>query len=454
MDLSDLVQKQKAWFQTGATQSLEARQTALKALYETVKDMEGDIARALERDLGKAPCESYLCETGLVLHEIRYHLAHVKGWMRSRPGPTPWLHFPAHSEVRPRPLGVSLIISPWNYPFHLCLMPLIGALSAGCCAVVKPSEYAPATAAVVEQVLKRALPREQAAVVQGGRAETEALLEQPFDHIFFTGSQAVGKVVMAAAAKNLTPVTLELGGKSPAIVDHTADLKTAARRIAFGKVLNAGQTCVAPDYLLLEQGLQEEFLAHYRAALEDFFPGGNLSQMARIVSRRHFEEKKALLAGQNAAIGGGWDEETGKISPTVLVDVDPASPVMQEEIFAPILPVIPWQTLDEAIAFVQERPRPLALYLFTRDKRAERRVLEECDFGGGCVNDTIIHLASPGLPFGGVGPSGMGQYHGKYSFDAFSHFQAIVHRGNRPHIPVRDLPYTKEKERLARWLLK
>ena len=454
MDLSDLVQKQKAWFQTGATQSLEARQTALKALYETVKDMEGDIARALERDLGKAPCESYLCETGLVLHEIRYHLAHVKGWMRSRPGPTPWLHFPAHSEVRPRPLGVSLIISPWNYPFHLCLMPLIGALSAGCCGVVKPSEYAPATAEVVEQVLKRALPQEQAAVVQGGREETEKLLEQPFDHIFFTGSQAVGKAVMAAAAKNLTPVTLELGGKSPVILDHTADLKTAARRIAFGKVLNAGQTCVAPDYLLLEQGLQEKFLAHYRAALEDFFPGGNLSQMACIVSRRHFAEKKALLAGQNAAIGGGWDEETGKISPTVLVDVDPSSPVMQEEIFAPILPVIPWQTLDEAIAFVQERPRPLALYLFTGDKAVERRVLGACDFGGGCVNDTIIHLASPGLPFGGVGPSGMGQYHGKYSFDAFSHPQAIVHRGNRPHIPVRDLPYTKEKERLARWLLK
>ena len=454
MDLSDLVQKQKAWFQTGATQSLEARQTALKALYETVKDMEGDIARALERDLGKAPCESYLCETGLVLHEIRYHLAHVKGWMRSRPGPTPWLHFPAHSEVRPRPLGVSLIISPWNYPFHLCLMPLIGALSAGCCAVVKPSEYAPATAAVVEHVLKRALPREQAAVVQGGRAETEKLLEQPFDHIFFTGSQAVGRAVMAAAAKTLTPITLELGGKSPVILDHTADLKTAARRIAFGKVLNAGQTCVAPDYLLLEQGLQEEFLVHYRAALEDFFPGGDLDQMAHIVSRRHFEEKKALLAGQNAAIGGGWDDGAGKISPTVLVDVDPASPVMQEEIFAPILPVIPWRTLDEAIAFVQARPRPLALYLFTGDKAVERRVLGACDFGGGCVNDTIIHLASPGLPFGGVGPSGMGQYHGKYSFDAFSHPQAIVHRGTRPHIPVRDLPYTKEKERLARWLLK
>ena len=437
MEMEQLLTQQRAWFRTGATLGLTARKKGLEALYQAVKNMEGDIARALEQDLGKAPCESYLGETGLVLHEIRYHLAHVKGWMRARPGPVPWLHFPARSEIRPRPLGVSLIISPWNYPFHLCLMPLIGALSAGCCAVVKPSEYAPATAEVVEQVLKRALPQEQAAVVQGGREETEKLLEQPFDHIFFTGSQAVGKAVMAAAAKNLTPVTLVLGGKSPVILDHTADLKTAA-----------------PDYLLLEQGLQETFLAHYRAALEDFFPGGNLSQMARIVSRRHFAEKKALLAGQNAAIGGGWDEETGKISPTVLVDVDPASPVMQEEIFAPILPVIPWQTLDEAIAFVQERPRPLALYLFTGDKAVERRVLGACDFGGGCVNDTIIHLASPGLPFGGVGPSGMGQYHGKYSFDAFSHPQAIVHRGNRPHIPVRDLPYTKEKERLARWLLK
>lgn len=220
MEMEQLLTQQRAWFRTGATLGLTARKKGLEALYQAVKNMEGDIARALERDLGKAPCESYLCETGLVLHEIRYHLAHVKGWMRSRPGPTPWLHFPAHSEVRPRPLGVSLIISPWNYPFHLCLMPLIGALSAGCCGVVKPSEYAPATAEVVEHVLKRALPREQAAVVQGGREETEKLLEQPFDHIFFTGSQAVGKAVMAAAAKNLTPVTLELGGKSPVILYH------------------------------------------------------------------------------------------------------------------------------------------------------------------------------------------------------------------------------------------
>ena len=214
MEMEQLLTQQRAWFRTGATLGLTARKKGLEALYQAVKNMEGDIARALERDLGKAPCESYLCETGLVLHEIRYHLAHVKGWMRSRPGPTPWLHFPARSEIRPRPLGVSLIISPWNYPFHLCLMPLIGALSAGCCAVVKPSEYAPATAEVVEQVLKRALPQEQAAVVQGGREETEKLLEQPFDHIFFTGSQAVGKAVMAAAAKNLTPVTLELVAKA------------------------------------------------------------------------------------------------------------------------------------------------------------------------------------------------------------------------------------------------
>ena len=450
MEMEKLLTQQRAWFRTGATLGSTARKKALEALYQAVKDMEGDIALALERDLGKAPCESYLCETGLVLHEIRYHLAHVKGWMRARPGPTPWLHFPARSEIRPRPLGVSLIISPWNYPFHLCLMPLIGALSAGCCAVVKPSEYAPATAEVVEQVLKRALPQEQAAVVQGGREETEKLLEQPFDHIFFTGSQAVGKAVMAAAAKNLTPVTLELGGKSPVILDHTADLKTAARRIAFGKVLNAGQTCVAPDYLLLEQGLQEEFLAHYRAALEDFFPGGDLDQMARIVSRRHFAEKKALLAGQNAAIGGGWDEETGKISPTVLVDVDPSSPVMQEEIFAPILPVIPWRTLDEAIAFVRDRPRPLALYLFTRDKGVERRVLGECDFGGGCVNDTIMHLATSHMGFGGMGASGMGQYHGRESFDTFSHKKSIVNKATWLDVPFRYAPYASWKHKFVR----
>lgn len=452
--MEDVLAAQRRYFDSGATRPLRFRREMLTRLELALTRWEGELLEALRADLNKSPYEGYMSELGPTLAELRFARGHLKKWARPVRHPAPLSQFPSVGTVYREPYGVSLILAPWNYPLLLTLAPLVSAIAAGCTAVVKPGEDAPASARALAEVLGRVFPPEYITVAEGGREEAEALVDKPFDVIFFTGSPAVGKKVMAAAAEHLTPVTLELGGKSPVIVDHTADLKTAARRIVFGKVLNAGQTCVAPDYLLLEQGLQEKFLAHYRAALEDFFPGGNLSQMARIVSRRHFAEKKALLAGQNAAIGGGWDEETGKISPTVLVDVDPASPVMQEEIFAPILPVIPWQTLDEAIAFVQERPRPLALYLFTGDKAVERRVLGACDFGGGCVNDTIIHLASPGLPFGGVGPSGMGQYHGKYSFDAFSHPQAIVHRGNRPHIPVRDLPYTKEKERLARWLLK
>ncbi len=454
MGIPEIVAAQREYFCSGATRSYEFRRDALLALQRAVRENEDRIAAAMRQDLNKSPFESYLCETGLVLDEVRFHLKHLKRWMQPARVRTPLAQFPSRSFTSPEPYGVALIMSPWNYPVQLCLEPLIGAISAGNCAVVKPSAYAPATSRVLAELLGGIFPPEYVAVVEGGRAENSALLEQRFDYIFFTGSVAVGRAVMAAAAKNLTPVTLELGGKSPVIVDHTADLRIAARRIAFGKVLNAGQTCVAPDYLLLEDGLLPAFREHYRAALREFFPDGDRGDMVHIVSEKHYLRKKELLAGQTCAIGGEFDDEMRFVAPTLLVDVAPDSPVMQEEIFGPILPVLTWRTLDEAIDFIRAREKPLALYLFTSDRETEQRVLNTCSFGGGCINDTIIHLATPHMGFGGVGASGMGQYHGKLSFDTFTHRRSIVKKSTRVDLPIRYFPYTEQKFRLLRKFLK
>lgn len=454
MDISKLVQAQRAYFASNATRDYSFRVDALRKLRRLLLDNEARIAEALRQDLNKSPFESYMCETGLVLDELRFHLRHLRGWMRDTRVRTPLAQFPASSFTSPEPYGVVLIMSPWNYPVQLCLEPLVGAISAGNCAIIKPSAYAPQTSHLLAELIGGAFSPEYIAVVEGGREENHALLEEKFDYIFFTGSVPVGRAVMEAAARHLTPVTLELGGKSPVIVDRTADLRLAARRIAFGKVLNAGQTCVAPDYLLLEDGLQKAFLAHYRAALEEFFPGNDRSAMVRIVSEKHYQQKKQLLSGQKAALGGGCDDALRFVEPTVLVDVDPDSPVMQEEIFGPILPILTWKTLDEAVAFVRARPKPLALYLFTADRAVERRVLGSCSFGGGCVNDTIIHLATPHMGFGGVGESGMGQYHGKRSFETFSHRRSIVRKHTWLDLPIRYFPYTPAKSRLLRRFLK
>lgn len=452
--VSAILASQREFFASGGTRTYEFRRAMLGKLAGAVRENESALAEALAEDLHKHPTESYMCETGFVLDEIRFHLRHLRGWMRERRRATPLAQFPSRSFVSPEPYGVALIMSPWNYPVQLCLEPLIGAISAGNCAVLKPSAYAPATSRALARLIGEAFPREYIAVVEGGRAENAALLEQRFDYIFFTGSVAVGKTVMAAAAKNLTPVTLELGGKSPVIVDHTADLKLAARRIMFGKVVNAGQTCVAPDYALVERGVRDALVEEMRAALAEFFPGGDYSGMARIISDKHYARAKALLEGQTAAIGGGTDDALRFIEPTVLIDAAPDSPVMREEIFAPILPVLAWDSLDEAIDFVRRREKPLALYLFTADKRTERRVLDACSFGGGCINDTIIHLATPRMGFGGVGASGMGQYHGKKSFDTFSHERSIVKKAQWLDLPVRYLPYTKQKDAIIRKLMK
>jgi len=454
MEISEIVKNQRTYFATGATRTEKFRLESLKKLQAAIRKNEDAIAAAMKKDLHKHPFESYMSETGIVLDEIRFHLKHVEEWMRVRPVQTPIAQFHSRSFVSPEPYGLTLIMSPWNYPVNLCLEPLVGAISAGNCAVVKPSAYAAATSRVISDMLSETFPPEYIAVVEGGRQENTALLVEKFDYIFFTGSIAVGKTVMASAAKNLTPVTLELGGKSPAIVDRTADLRMAARRIAFGKIMNAGQTCVEPDYLLIEESVRDRFIEEFRRALDRFFPNGDFSDMATIISEKHYARKKEMLAGQNAVIGGGFDDTRRFIEPTVLVDVSPDALVMQEEIFAPILPVLTWTDLSEAVDFVRERPRPLALYLFTKSRDTEKRVLDSCSFGGGCINDTVIHLATPHMSFGGVGNSGMGSYHGKASFDTFTHYRSIVKKSTWMDLPMRYFPYSEKNFRLLKRFLR
>ena len=454
MEIQELAAQQRTYFNTGATRTAAFRRQALERLRAALLEHEEELNAALLADLNKAPAESYFTETGMVLEELRFQLKHFEKWARPRRVITPLAQFPSRGERLPEPYGCVLIMAPWNYPVQLCLTPLAGAIAAGNCAVVKPSAYAPASSAAIARLLGEIFPPEFVAVVEGGRGENRALLEQKFDYIFFTGSPAVGREVMAAGAKNLTPVTLELGGKSPVIVDATADIPLAARRIAFGKVLNAGQTCVAPDYLLLHRSVKDAFVREYRRALEEFFPGGDYGELPCIVNDKHFRRASRLLAGQRVLIGGETDLARRFIAPTLLDETDPAAPVMQEEIFAPILPMLCWQEREEVVRFVQSRPKPLALYLFTRDKEMERAVFDRCSFGGGCVNDTIVHLACSGLPFGGVGNSGMGSYHGKQSFDTFTHYRSVLKKANWLDLPMRYHPYSGEKLRWIKRFLK
>ena len=451
-----LLGRQRAYFAGGGTLPVPARIRALERLEQALLAHEEDLYQALRADLGKSRTESYLCEVGLTLSELRYVRRHVKAWSRRRPALPSLAQLPGRCFLQPEPYGVVLILSPWNYPVLLTLEPLIGALAAGNCAVVKPSAYSPNTSAVLSALIEEALPQEHAAVIQGGRQENQALLGQKFDYIFFTGSVSVGREVMAQAATHLTPVTLELGGKSPCIVDGTADLALAARRIVFGKFLNCGQTCVAPDYLLVQREKKDALLAQIAREIVRMYGEHPLESpdYGKIINEKHFRRLLGLLDSDKLVLGGERDPAALRIAPTILDNVTGEDPVMQEEIFGPILPVLPVDSLEEAIAFVRERPRPLALYLFTSSREAERRVFSQLSFGGGCVNDTILHLASSHLPFGGVGDSGMGAYHGKYSFLTFSHEKGILKTSTRLDVPLRYPPYTVRKERWARKLLK
>ena len=454
MDIHEIVESEKHFFRTGVTRGVDFRIDMLKKFRKAIIENDELISAALKADLNKQPFESYMCETGLLLEEINFHIKRLKKWSKTRRVKSGIGQLPGKSYVCPEPYGVVLIMAPWNYPVQLCLMPLVGAISAGNCAIVKPSAYAPESSRVISKLIESAFPTGFVTAVEGGRDANKALLDEPFDYIFFTGSVAVGKTVMEAAAKRLTPVTLELGGKSPIIVDETANLPLAARRIAFGKVLNAGQTCVAPDYLMIEKSVEAPFIEEYKKALADFFPDGDMSGMVRIINDKHFERVCNILDNSgNVVIGGARDAETRFIEPAVLTGVPIDSPAMQQEIFGPVLPVLPYEKLDDCIDFIRSRPKPLALYIFSENKMNQEKVLNSCSFGGGCINDTVIHLASSHMSFGGVGESGMGSYHGKKSFDTFTHYRSVLKQG-KLDVKLRYFPYKSGKEKITRMILK
>ena len=455
MEIGKLVEMQRRMFRTGKTREYAFRMTALNRLEQSIRVNRDAIEEALKKDLNKSSFEAYMTEIGLSLEEIRFAKRHLKQWMAADRVPTPMAQFPARSFVAPEPYGVALIMAPWNYPFSLCIEPLVGAIAAGNCCVVKPSAYAPATSAVLKKVLRLAFPSEYVAVVEGGREENAALLEQRFDYIFFTGGVTVGRLVLEKAARHVTPVTLELGGKSPCIVDRTANLNLAAKRLVFGKFLNSGQTCVAPDYLLVQEEVKDRFIFLVKKWTKKMLGEEPLKNDAypRMINEKHFHRVMGLLEGEKAVMGGYGEEKSLRIAPTLLVDVTEDSPVMQEEIFGPVLPVLSFSDIREAFRFVERREKPLALYLFTGSKAVERQALKRLSFGGGCINDTIVHLSSPYMGFGGVGNSGMGSYHGKRSFETFSHKKSILKKYNWLDLPVRYQPYSAGKQRLLEMFL-
>lgn len=456
MKIEEAVKRQRAFFRTGKTIPLAFRKMALKRLRRAILHYETEIYGALYEDLHKSKSESYLSEVGMVLSELSYVEKHLACWMAKRPVLTPLAQFSAESFTVKEPYGVTLVMSPWNYPFMLCMEPLVGALAAGNCCVVKPSAYAPATSAVIRKMLGECFPPEYVMVVEGGRKENQALLDQPFDYIFFTGGVTVGHEVMERAAKNLTPVTLELGGKSPCVIDRTAKLDLAAKRIVFGKFLNCGQTCVAPDYILVERCVKDELVRYLKKWITAMY-GADARRnpdYGKMINEKHFRRVCGLIDPEKTVFGGGADADTLKIQPTILDNVTPEDAVMQEEIFGPVLPILTFDTLAEAERFICDRPKPLALYLFTRDKRVMRHFLRYVPFGGGCINDTVIHLATSRMGFGGVGQSGMGSYHGKKSFDTFSHEKSIVKKHLWMDLPMRYAPYAAWKDAAVRMFLR
>lgn len=452
----ELLERQKAYFATGATLPVKSRIAALKKLKAVILARESEINEALKKDLGKSGFESYMCEVGMTLSEISYMIKRVRRYSRDSVVPTPLSQYPAKSYVKKSPYGCVLIMSPWNYPFMLAMEPLADAIAAGNTAIVKPSAYSPATSAVVAAVVAEAFAPEHVTCVLGGRAENSALLDMPFDKIFFTGSVAVGKEVMRRAAERLTPVTLELGGKSPCIVDKTADIPLAARRIVFGKFLNCGQTCVAPDYIVVHSSVKDKFIAAVIAEIKRQYGEYPLENATygKIITRKHYDRICGLIDDKKVVFGGQRNEEELRIAPTVMTDVTRGDAVMGEEIFGPIMPVLTFDDAEALIADINSHPHPLAFYVFSSDSAFIKKLTSRCAFGGGCVNDTIIHLATSQMGFGGFGESGMGSYHGKDGFDCFTHKKSIVDKSTLFDLPVRYQPYTKSKNKMLRMFLK
>ncbi|HDE4545807.1 TPA: aldehyde dehydrogenase [Staphylococcus aureus] len=435
----------KAFFNTQQTKDISFRKEQLKKLSKAIKSYESDILEALYTDLGKNKVEAYATEIGITLKSIKNARKELKNWTKTKNVDTPLYLFPTKSYIKKEPYGTVLIIAPFNYPFQLVFEPLIGAIAAGNTAIIKPSELTPNVARVIKRLINETFDANYIEVIEGGIEETQTLIHLPFDYVFFTGSENVGKIVYQAASENLVPVTLEMGGKSPVIVDETANIKVASERICFGKFTNAGQTCVAPDYILVHESVKDDLITALSKTLREFY-GQNIQQSpdyGRIVNLKHYHRLTSLLNSEqmNIVFGGHSDEDERYIEPTLLVHVTSDSAIMQEEIFGPILPILTYQSLDEAIAFIHQRPKPLSLYLFSEDENATQRVINELSFGGGAINDTLMHLANPKLPFGGVGASGMGRYHGKYSFDTFTHEKSYIFKSTRLESGVHLPPY-------------
>lgn len=460
--VAEWLREHREWFAAGRTLSPDYRIGQLKKLAEALRRHEGDLMQALRADLGKSEFESYATEIGLVLSSIRHTVKHLKRWARPKRVASTLAMFPAKSVIHKEPYGTVLIVGPFNYPVQLVVEPLIGAIAAGNCAVLKPSEATPNVSAALARIVEETFEPAYVRTVEGGKELTSALVRAPFDYIFFTGSTSVGKIVMEAAARNLVPVTLELGGKSPVIVDDTANVELAAKRIAWGKLMNAGQTCIAPDYALVHRSVKARFVAKLAEAIRAFYgeDASGSEDFGRIVNDRQFERLAGILEQDRGSIvyGGRTDRAKLYIEPTLLdvgaLGEEASAASMEEELFGPLLPIVAFDDLNEAIAFVRARPKPLALYLFTSSKPAEREVLTRVSFGGGCVNDTILHISNPRLPFGGVGASGLGAYHGRYSFDQFSHAKSIVRRGSSSIDPGIAYPPFRDRLKWVRRLMK
>lgn len=442
-NIDTILENQKEFYNSGSTKSLEFRKKSLMELKNAINEYEKEILLALKKDLCKSEFEAYVTEIGIVLEEINFMLKNMRKILRKKTVRTPLTQFPSKSTIYHEPYGNVLIMSPWNYPFQLALTPLVGAIACGNCAIIKPSNYSPETSGIINKIISKTFSKNYIAVIEGGRTVNQTLLDHKFDLIFFTGSSEVGKIVMEKAAKHLTPVVLELGGKSPCIVDETADIKLAGKRIAWGKCLNSGQTCVAPDYLLVHKSVKNQLITEIIKNTEIFYGKSpeKHSDFPKIINNKHFERLRHLIQSGDVIYGGGYNELTNKISLTLIDNVTWNDPVMQEELFGPILPIIEFESVDEFLPIINSRAKPLALYLFTKSKKMEKIIIDGVSYGGGCINDTIVHLATSYMGFGGVGESGMGSYHGAASIETFSHRKSIMKKSNLIDIPLRYPPY-------------
>lgn len=453
MEISKIVEKQKSYLESKETLDVNFRIDKLKELKSVIKDNEKLIVDALYKDLGKSSTESYMAEIGMVLEDLSYIIRHTNKWSKDKIVSTPLAQFPSISFMKPSPYGIVSIISPWNYPFLLTMGPLVGAIAAGNTCIVKPSEYSVETSKVMKKLVEEVFDKEYVAFILGGKETSEELLDQDVDYIFYTGSPRVGKIVMNKASQKLIPVTLELGGKSPVIVDKKSNISLAAKRICFGKILNAGQTCVAPDYIFVHEDVKEKLVKELKKWIEKFLGTSSTknNDYSKIINERQFNRLVSILDEEkdNIIYGGKYDKKSYKIEPT-LIDADFDSKSMEEELFGPILPIISYSDLEEVIKYINKNPKPLALYIFSNSEKVQEELLESCSFGGGCINDTIIHLATSKMGFGGVGSSGMGSYHGKFSFDTFTHYKSIVKKSTLIDLPMRYMPYKKIYDKIIR----